>query len=137
MSGQVGHHEVKPGSERSFGIVFAVLFTAIGLWPLLDTGSIRIWALLVAAVLLILGFLVPNSLTVLNILWFKFGMLLGRIITPVVISVLFTVAVIPTGVIMRMFRKDILRLKIDKSTKSYWINRSESELSTGSMKKQF
>ena len=137
MSEHKGHHEVKVGSERSFGVVFAIVFTIIGVWPLLSGGELRFWSLLVAAVFLGLGYIAPGVLRPLNILWFKFGMLLGRIIAPIVISLLFFITVTPTGLIMRMLRKDILRLKLDRNAKSYWISRSKTENPMGSMKNQF
>lgn len=137
MSDNASHHEVKPGSERSFGVVFALVFIIIALWPLLSSGSVRLWPLLVAGILLVLAFFAPRSLAALNILWFKFGMLLGRIIAPIVITLLYTLTVIPTGLIMRLLKKDILCIKMDKSAKSYWIDRTETDHPMGSMKKQF
>ena len=137
MSEHNVHHEVKVGSERSFGVVFAIVFAIIAAWPLLSGGELRFWSLLVATVFLGLGFFAPGVLRPLNILWFKFGILLGRIIAPIVISLLFFIAVTPTALIMRVLRKDILRLKLDRNAKSYWINRSETENPMGSMKKQF
>ena len=137
MSEQNSHHEVKVGSERSFGVVFAIVFAIIGAWPLLGGGEPRLWSLLIAAVFLGLGFIAPVVLRPLNIIWFKFGMLLGRIIAPIVISLLFFIAVTPTALIMRMMRKDILRLKLDRNAKSYWISRSKTNNPMGSMKKQF
>ena len=125
------------GSERSFGIVFAIVFTIIGALPLLKGGELRLWALLVAAVFLGLGLLAPGILRPLNILWFKFGLLLGRIIAPIVISLLFFIAVTPTALVMRLLRKDLLSLKFDRKAKSYWINRSKTENPMGSMKNQF
>ena len=137
MSEQKGHHEVKVGSERSFGVVFAIVFSIIGTWPLLSGGELRIWSQLVAAAFLGLGFITPGVLRPLNILWFKFGMLLGRIIAPIVISLLYFITVTPTGLIMRILRKDILRLKLDRNAKSYWICRDKTNNPMGSMKKQF
>lgn len=128
---------MKVGSERSFGVVFAIVFSIIGTWPLFSGGEPRIWILLVAALFLGLGFFRPRVLRPLNILWFKFGMLLGRIVAPIVISLIFFIAVTPTALIMRTLRKDILRLKLDKHAKSYWITRSKTEYPMGSMKKQF
>ena len=137
MAEHEGHHEVEIGSERSFGIVFAIVFSIIGAWPLLSGGELRLWSMAIAAVFLGLGFAAPRVLRPLNTMWFKFGMLLGRIIAPVVISILFFVTVTPTGLIMRLMHKDILRLKLDRNAKSYWISRSETDNPMGSMKKQF
>ena len=137
MSEHSGHHEAKVGSERSFGMVFAIVFTIIGALPLLRGGELRLWSLLLAAVFLGLGLIAPGILRPLNIIWFKFGILLGRIIAPIVISLLFFIAVTPTALILRMLRKDVLSLKFDRNAKSYWISRSKTENPMGSMKNQF
>lgn len=137
MSEHSGNHEVKVGSERSFGIVFAIVFTIIGTLPLINEGELRLWSLLIAVVFLSLGFLAPGVLRPLNIIWFKFGLLLGRIIAPIVISLLFFITVTPTAIVMRMLRKDLLRLKLDRNAKSYWISRGKTENPMGSMKNQF
>ncbi len=118
-------------------MVFAIVFTIIGIAPLIRGGELRHWSLLAAAVFLGLGLLAPAILRPLNILWFKFGLLLGRIIAPIVISLLFFVAVTPTALIMRLLRKDVLSLKFDRNAKSYWISRSKTENPMGSMKNQF
>jgi len=137
FSEHFGHHEAKVGSERSFGLVFAIVFAIIGLLPLIKGGELRFWSLLVTAAFLGLGVLAPATLRPLNIIWFKAGLLLGRIITPVVISLLFFAAVTPTGFILRMLRGDPLSLKFDRNAKSYWVIRSKSENPMGSMKNQF
>jgi len=129
------------GSERGFGLVFAIVFTIIGIIPLLKGGELRLWSLLLAAVFLGLVLIAPGILRPLlrplNILWFKFGLLLGRIIAPIVISLLFFIAITPTALVMRLMRKDLLSLKFDRQAKSYWINRSKTENPMGSMKNQF
>ena len=125
------------GSERSFGVVFAVVFVIIGTVPLIRGGELRLWSLLAAAIFLGLGLLLPRVLRPLNILWFRFGLLLGRIIAPIVISLLFFIAVTPTALVMRLLRKDLLSLKIDRKAKSYWIDRSKTDNPMGSMKNQF
>jgi hypothetical protein len=137
LSENSGYHEVKVGSERSFGVVFAIVFAIIGTLPLIRGGELRLWSLLVAAVFLGLGLLAPGILRPLNILWFKFGLLLGRIIAPIVISLLFFIAVTPTALVMRLLRKDLLSLKFDRKAKSYWISRSKTDNPMGSMKNQF
>jgi hypothetical protein len=113
------------------------VFVIIGTLPLLKGGDLRLWALLVAAVFLGLGLFTPGVLRPLNILWFKFGLLLGRIIAPIVISLLFFIAITPTALVMRLLRKDLLSLKFDRKAKSYWINRSKTDNPMGSMKNQF
>lgn len=137
MSEHSDHHEAKMGSERSFGVVFAIVFVIIGTAPLIRGGELRLWSLLAAGIFLVPGLLAPRVLRPLNILWFRFGLLLGRIIAPIVISLLFFIAVTPTALVMRLLRKDLLSLKIDRKAKSYWIDRSKTDNPMGSMKNQF
>ena len=99
MSELQGNTEVKMGSERGFGIVFAIVFLIIALFPLLGDGGVRLWSVGVAAVFGGLAFLAPKVLTPLNRLWFKFGMLLSRIVSPIVMGILFFVTVTPTGLV--------------------------------------
>ena len=131
------HHEAKPGSERSFGLVLSVAFTIIGTVPLVRGGELRIWSLLLAAAFLGPALVAPRILRPLNIIWFRFGMLLGRLIAPVVSSLLYFFAVTPTALMMRMMRKDILSLKFDRNAESYWVKRTKTENPMGSMKNQF
>jgi predicted membrane metal-binding protein len=126
-----------PGSERGFAIVFAVVFVLVGLWPLLSGGLVRAWALLIAAAFLLAGFAAPGILAPLNRLWFRFGMALGRIVSPVVMGILFFGTVMPTGLLMRLFRKDLLRLRFDPAAESYWIPRDPPGPSAESLKQQF
>jgi hypothetical protein len=126
-----------PGTERGFGIVFALVFTVIGLWPLISGGAVRSWALLIAAAFLLAGFAAPAVLAPLNRLWFRFGMLLGRIVSPVVMALLFYVTVMPTGLLMRLFGNDVLRLKFDPQAETYWIPREPPGPAPDSLKQQF
>jgi hypothetical protein len=126
-----------PGTERSFGIVFALVFTVIGLWPLISGGAVRTWSLLIAAAFLLAGFAAPAILAPLNRLWFRFGMLLGRIVSPVVMALLYYVTVMPTGLLMRLFGKDVLRLKFDSQAETYWIPREPPGPPPDSLKQQF
>jgi predicted membrane metal-binding protein len=126
-----------PGSERGFAIVFAVVFVLVGLWPLLSGGLVRAWALLIAAAFLLAGFAAPGILAPLNRLWFRFGMALGRIVSPIVMGVIFFGTVMPTGLLMRLFRKDLLRLRFDPAAESYWIPRDPPGPSAESLKQQF
>ena len=137
MSEHGSHHEAKVGSERSFGVVFAIVFAIIGTLPLIRGGELRLWSLLIATAFLGLGLIAPGILRPLNILWFKFGLLLGRIIAPIVISLLFFIAVTPTALVMRLLGKDLLSLKFDRNAKTYWISRSKTHNPMGSMKNQF
>ena len=126
--------KIKRSSNRSFGVVFSIFFLLIAFWPLLNEGQIRIWSMVLSIIFIILGLINSKLLTPLNILWFKFGMLLGRFIAPIVMFVIYSVAVVPTGLLMRLFNKDLLNKKIDKKVKTYWIKR---EKPVGSMKNQF
>ena len=125
--------KIKIGSNRSFGIVFFVVFLIISIWPLLDEKELRYWSLIVSFIFLILGILKSNILTPLNKVWFKFGILLGNIIAPIVMGIVFFLVVTPTGLIMKILGKDLLNLK--KNTKnSYWI---EKRNQNSRMKNQF
>ena len=126
--------KIKMGSNRSFGVVFFIVFIIISLWPLLNEGQIKIWFFLTALVFLVLGLINSKLLNPLNRLWFKFGMLLGAIIAPVVMGIVFFLVVTPTGLIMKILGKDLLGKKFKKNSKSYWIKRDKS---AGTMKQQF
>ena len=120
-------------TNRSFGIVFFIVFLIVSLWPLLNNDQIRYWALFVSILFLLLGIINSKVLTPLNKIWFKFGILLGKIVSPVVLAIIFFLVVTPTGLIMRMLGKDLLKLKKNKN-KTYWIKK-ENNLSN--MKNQF
>jgi hypothetical protein len=117
--------ESKLGSNRSFGLVFFLLFMVIALWPILNSEHIRIWSIIVSIIFLILGLLNSILLTPLNKLWMKFGLFLGKIVSPVVMAVIFFGVVTPTGLIMKIFRKDILKLKKNNDV-SYWAIKDNS-----------
>ena len=125
--------EIKISSNRSFGIVFFALFLLIALYPLTYSGEIRIWSTIISLIFLILGLVNSKILTPLNKLWFKFGLLLGRIISPIVMGLIFFLVVTPIGLIMRIIGKDLLNLKLNKD-KSYWIEKSGPK---SKMKNQF
>ena len=125
--------KIKVGSNKSFGIVFFVFFLIIGLYPLINEGNIRIWSIVISIIFLILGLINSQILTPLNILWFKFGILLGRFVSPIVMGLVFFLVVTPTGLIMKLFNKDLLKLRKNKNS-SYWIKRPETK---SQMKNQF
>ena len=125
--------KIRVGSNKSFGIVFCVFFLIVSLYPLINGENIRLWSLFLSVIFLILGLLNSRILTPLNILWFKFGIFLGRFVSPIVMGLVFFLVVTPTGLIMRMFKKDLLKLKKNELN-TYWINRSESK---SDMKNQF
>ena len=126
-------NKITVGSNKSFGIVFCIFFLIISLYPLINGESIRLWSIILSGIFLILGLLNSRVLTPLNILWFKFGILLGRFISPIVMGLVFFLVVTPTGIIMRLFKKDLLKLKKNNSN-TYWINKEESK---SDMKNQF
>ena len=114
--------EIKISSNRSFGTVFFIVFLLIALYPLSKGNDLRIWSLVISFVFLALALINSKILTPLNKLWFKFGLLLGRFISPLIMGIIFFVVVTPTGIIMRLFKKDLLNLKYNKK-ESYWINK--------------
>ena len=120
-------------SNRSFGIVFFIVFLLISFYPLLKNENISTWALIISLVFLILGLVKSKFLSPLNRLWFKFGLLLGKIFSPLVMGTIFFVVVTPIGLLMRLFNKDLLNLKLNKK-KSYWIKKDGQE---SKMKNQF
>ena len=124
---------IKLPSNRNFGVVFFIVFLIIALWPLLKQNEIRIWSLIISFIFFVLGLIDSKLLTPLNKLWFKFGILLGNIIAPIIMGIVFFLVVTPIGLIMRFFRKDILKLKKNTSD-SYWINKDDTN---SSMKNQF
>jgi hypothetical protein len=125
---------VKMGSERSFGFVFAAFFLIVGLWPLLNDASVRSWALGIGGAFFVVALIYPAILKPLNTAWFRFGLWLARFTTPIVMVLVFTIAVVPTGLTMRLFGKDPMRRKLDNATDTYWIEREEQP---GSMKEQY
>ena len=115
--------EIKLGSNRSFGIVFFIVFLLIAIFPLLNQEEIRIWSLIISILFLILGLLNSKILTPLNKLWFRFGLFLGKIISPIIMGVIFFLVVTPIGLLMRLFGKDVLNIKLNKKKNSYWIEK--------------
>jgi len=114
--------KIKISSNRSFGLVFFIVFLTISIWPLLYDENIRIWSLFISLIFLILGILNSNFLKPFNKIWFIFGIFLGNIVSPLVMGLVFFLVVTPTGFIMRLFRKDLLNLKKNKDD-SYWIEK--------------
>ena len=125
---------VKISSNRSFGLLFFIVFLAISLWPLKSQEDLRLWAFILALIFFVLGILNFKFLTPLNKLWMKFGIFLGSIISPFVMGVVFFMVVTPVGLIMRFLGKDLLRIKKSKFVSTYWISR---EKQNNTMKRQF
>ena len=126
--------KIKISSNRSFGLVFFVVFLIVALWPLKSGEDIRIWSLALSIIFFSLGILNSKLLTPLNKLWFKFGILLGSIVSPIVMGIGFFLVVTPTSIIMRLLGKDLLKKNKIKSASTYWIKRDKQH---NSMKKQF
>ncbi len=125
--------EIKISSNRSFGIVFFIVFLAIALYPLIYSDNLRIWSLIISLVFLVLGIMNSRILTPFNILWMRFGIFLGKIVSPIIMGLIFFFVVTPTGLIMRIFKKDLINLKFNKD-KSYWIEKNDPK---SKMKNQF
>ena len=120
-------------TNRSFGIVFFIVFLIIGVYPILNEGDVRFWSLIIAVIFLVLGILNSKVLNPLNKLWFKFGIFLGKVISPIIMGIIFFLVVTPIGFIMRLLGKDVLNLKYSNN-KSYWIEKSGPK---SKMKNQF
>ena len=126
--------KIKISSNRSFGLVFFVVFLIVALWPLKSGEDIRIWSLALSIIFFSLGILNSKLLTPLNKLWFKFGILLGSIVSPIIMGIVFFLVVTPIGVFMRLLGKDLLKMRKVKNTSTYWIKRDKQQ---STMKKQF
>ena len=124
---------IKIGSNRSFGVVFFIVFLLIDLYPTVNSEEIRIWSVIISLIFLVLGLLDSKILTPFNKIWFKFGTLLGRVISPLVMGMIFFFVVTPIAILMRLLRKDLLNLKFNKNN-TYWIQKSGPK---SKMKNQF
>ena len=127
------YENIKIGSNRSFGIVFFVVFLSIGLWPILTDNQLRIWSIVISLIFLILGVFNSKILTPLNKVWFRFGIFLGNFVAPIIMAIVFFLVVTPTGLIMKLFRKDLINLRKNNSD-TYWIEKKDIK---SSMKNQF
>lgn len=128
---------VEGSSDRSFGFVFAVVFVVIALWPLWHGGGLRWWSLGVAGALVVIAIAVPRILAVPNRLWLKLGLLLGKIVSPIALGVLFYLVFMPIGMLMRLFGKDPLKLRRDAAATTYWVDREPPGPPPTSMTNQF
>ena len=124
---------IKIGSNRSFGIVFFIVFLLIALYPLINEENFRLWSLVISLIFLVLGLINSQILTPLNKLWFKFGILVGKIVSPIIMGIIFFFVVTPIGFIMRAIGKDLINLKYNNN-KSYWIEKTGPK---SKMKNQF
>ena len=127
------NQKIKIGTNKSFGIVFSIVFLIIAFWPLVNGNEINYWSLAISIVFFILGLTNSNILTPLNKIWFKFGLLLGNVVAPIVMGIIFFLVVTPTSIIMKILGKDLLNLK-KKNNNSYWI---EKKNQNSKMKNQY
>jgi len=130
-----GHTEVEGSTDRGFGAVFTAVFVIVGLWPLLDGRAPRLWGLGVAAAILLVTLLRPSLLAPFNRVWFRLGLLLHKMVSPIVMGFLFFVTVTPTALVFRVLGKDPLKRRFQPSADTYWLPRDNSRL--GTMKNQF
>ena len=124
---------IKISSNRSFGIVFFVVFLLIALYPIINQSDVRLWSLIISFLFLVLGILNSKLLSPLNKLWFKFGLFLGKIISPIVMGIIFFLVVTPIGLFMRLLKKDLLKIKFN-SDETYWLKKNDPN---NRMNKQF
>jgi|TARA_B100000315_G_scaffold40600_1_gene35441 hypothetical protein len=126
--------DIKISSNRSFGIVFFIFFLIVSIYPLIKGGEIRIWSLFIALIFLILGIINSKLLTPLNKIWFRFGILLGNFVSPIIMGIVFFIVVTPVSLILRLLGKDVLSLKKNNKKRTYWIDKSDPK---SKMKNQF
>ena len=127
--------KIKINSNKSFGLVFFVIFLIVSLYPLLNQESIRVWSLIISFIFLFLGILNSILLSPLNYIWFNFGLFLGKFISPLVMGMVYFIVVFPTFLLIKLFKKNYLNLKYDNSKETYWITNDSDE--NKSMKNQF
>ena len=118
--------DIKISSNRSFGIVFSVVFFLISFYPLYKGGELIIWSLVLGLVFLILGLMNSSLLTLFNKIWFRFGLFLGKIVSPVVMAIIYFLVITPTSLLLKLFKKDVLNLKKKKSG-TYWVEKPSSK----------
>lgn len=128
---------VAMGSDRSFGLVATGFFAIVGLLPLAGGGSVRMWALAAAGALAVISLVRPSVLHWPNRIWFRFGLILHKVTTPIILGALFFAVITPFGLLMRLVGRDPLRLKVDPQAETYWIARTPGDQRPESMKNQF
>lgn len=133
----VDESETKPPSEKSFGVTFAVVFALIGLFPLIHGGSVRLWSLGIAAVFLALAFLAPAALAAPNRLWMRFGLLLHRIVNPIMLGLMFGLIVVPISLLIRLTGGKLLSRQWEPGAESYWIRRDPPGPEPETMRNQY
>ena len=129
--------KIQASSDKSFGLVFAVVFLFIALYPLVNGGVVRMWSLTFSGSFCVFALFYPKVLAPANRLWMKFGLLLHSVVSPIALAILFFLVIMPIGLLTRAFGLDPLRLRIDPALESYWIKRNPSEPKPSSLRNQF
>ena len=127
-------NKTNKSSNRSFGIVFFIVFLLIGFYPFLNQEELKLWSIIISFIFLILGIMNSKILTPFNKIWIKLGIFLGKIISPIIMGLIFFLVVTPIGIFMRILGKDLLNLKFKGDKKSYWLEKTDQK---SKMKKQF
>jgi len=127
-------NNIKVGSNKSFGIVFFSFFIIIALYPLLNNHEIKVWSLIIGFIFLILGLINSPLLKPLNLIWFKFGLFLGKLIAPIIMGIVYFIVVFPTFLLLKLFKRNYLNIKYERNMNSYWINVKDKSTT---MKDQF
>ena len=125
---------IEKSSEKSFGYIFTIFFIILGFYPLVKDQSILIWPIVIAIIIFAITIFFPKILILPNKIWLKFGMILGSVVAPIMMAIIFFITILPTGIIMKLLGKDILNIKKNKYKKSYWIDRKKT---IDSMNNQF
>ena len=128
------HHSIESSNERSFGIVFAIFFAILSIYPVINKKDINLYLLILSIIILIIGIFKPSLLYYPNKIWFKFGIFLGKIVSPLVMGIIFFFTVTPTGMIMKLLKKDLLKKKLDVKARTYWVKKNKY---SGSLRNQF
>ena len=123
----------KKNSNRTFGILFFLVFLVIGIWPILNNEDLRWWSIIISLIFLFLGIINSKILTPLNKIWIKIGELLGRVVAPIVMAIIYFFIITPMAILLKLLRKDLLKIKFSPVS-TYWIKRDKK---FGSMKRQF
>ncbi len=131
------HDNLKLPSNRNFGVTFIVVFLIVGALPLFNHGTVHWWAWIISAIFGVVTLLKPQWLRLLNVLWARFGLLLHHMVSPIALAILFYLVVTPTGLVMRLLGKDMLKLRIERDVKTYWISRTPSGPDAKSFNNQF
>ena len=131
------HAALKPGPDRTFGYVFAAFFFIVSMWPVISGHAPRYWALVAATAFALSALAFPRVLRPANITWFYVGLVLNEIMSPVIMALIFTIAFLPIGLLMRLMGKDLLDLQRRPEAKTYWTIRTDRSITPQSMRDQF